>query len=420
MGNGMDRREFLKGAAAAATMALLITTDQVAKAQDAGGEAAITGPAVKIGVIGMGVWGREILTALSKMPSAQVTAICDTYEPFMNKGKEIVPNAATFTEYAKLIASDVEAVVVATPSHQHKDIALAAIQAGKHVYCEAPLAHTIEDAKAIALAGKGSSKIFQAGLQGRSNLLYKHVGEFVKTGVLGTPLEAHAQWNKKDSWKRMAPTSEREKAINWRLAKATSPGLPGEVGIHHFDLADWYLSGLPVSVTGFGSIAAWSDGRDVPDTVQCIIEYPKNVRMMFSSTLGSSFSNAYALFQGNNSSLMLRENRSWMVKEADSALLGWEVYARKEPVYDETGICMVADATKILAAGKEPGKEGSVEPTKQALYCALENFTRSIREGAKVAADAVTGYQATVVALKANEATLTGTKITYQPDWFTL
>jgi hypothetical protein len=117
---------------------------------------------------------------------------------------------------------------------------------------------------------------------------------------------------------------------------------------------------------------------------------------------------------------MMREKRSWMVKEADSPLLGWEVYARKEEVYDETGICMVADATKILAAGKDPGKEASVEPTKEALYVALENFTRSIRDGAKVMADATAGYQATVVALKANEAALTGTKIAYQPDWFTL
>ncbi len=419
MGNGIDRREFLKGAAAAATMALLITTDQIAKAE--GTDAPITGPAVKFGVIGLGPWGREVVTALSKLPSAQVAAICDTYEPYINKGKEIAPNAATFTEYAKLIASpDVEAVVVATPSHLHKEIALAAIQAGKHVYVEAPLAHTIEDAKAIAVAGKGSSKIFQVGLQGRSNLLYNHINKFVKTGVLGTPVEVNAQWNKKDSWKRMAPTPDREKELNWRLKKATSPGLIGEAGIHHIDVANWFLKGLPVSVIGFGGIIGWNDGRDVPDTVQAIIEYPNNVRMTFTSTLSSSFSNSFATVQGTNSTLLMRERKGWMIKEADSQMLGWEVYARKEPTNDEVGICMVADASKILAAGKEPAKEGSIEPTKEALYCALENFTRSIRDGAKVVADATAGYQATVIALKANEAAVTGSKITYQPDWFTL
>lgn len=418
MGDGIDRREFLKGAAA--TMALLLTAEEILAAEEAA-EAPVTGPAVKFGVIGLGSWGKEILSTLSRLPSAQVVAICDTYEPFRNKGKEIAPNAALFLDAQQLIGSaGVEAIVIATPSHLHKDIALAAIQAGKHVYCEAPLASTIEDAKAIASAGKGSSKIFQVGLQGRSNALYKHVNAFVKAGVLGTKLEVVAQWNKKDSWRRMAPTPEREKELNWRLSKATSPGLLGEAGIHSLDLTNRYLNALPVAVTGFGSISAWNDGRDVPDTVQCVIEYPENVRMTITSTLGSSFSNAYTLFQGNNSSLLMREKRGWMVKEADSALLGWEVYAKKEPVYDETGICMIAEASKLLAAGKEPAKEDFIEPTKEALYLALENFTRSIREGAKVAADALVGYQATAVALKANEAAISNSKITYQADWFIL
>ncbi len=417
MGNGIDRREFLIGAAA--TVALMITAEQAAKAE--GTDTPITGPAVKFGVIGMGPWGREILTALSKMPSAEIAAICDTYDPYVKKGVEIAPKAATFTDYTKLLASsDVEAVVIATPSHLHKDIALAAVAAGKHVYLEAPMAHTVEDAKAIAVAGKGSAKVFQVGLQGRSNLLYKHVGNFVKTGVLGTPITVIAQWDKKDSWKRMAPTPAREKELNWRLFKATSPGLVGESGVHHIDLASWFLGKQPVAVTGFGSIVGWPDGRDVPDTVQCVIEYPDNVRMVFTSTLASSFGSSSATFQGTNSSLLMREKKSWMIKEADSALLGWEVYARKETVVEETGICMVADATKILQAGKEPGKEGSIEPTKEALFCALENFTRSIRDNAKVVADAAIGYQATVVALKANEAIQTGSKITYQPDWFAL
>jgi len=218
----------------------------------------------------------------------------------------------------------------------------------------------------------------------------------------------------------MAPTDERQAEINWRLSKATSPGLVGEAGIHHLDLANLYLNGLPTAVTGFGSIVNWKDGRDVPDTVQCILEYPKDVHLAFTSTLASSFSNSYALFQGSNASLMMREKRGWMIKEADSALLGWEVYARKEPCYDETGICMVADSTKLLQAGKEPSKEGSVEPTKEALYCALENFTKSIREGVEVSCGAVEGYQATAIALKANEATLTGGKIAIPAEMLSL
>jgi len=416
--SGIDRREFLKGAAAGAV--LLFAADKLFAA-DAAPEAAPVGPPVKIGVIGAGLWGKQLLTTLSKMPTAQVAGVCDSYDPFVTRATKVVPNAATFSDYRKLLESaDIEAVVVATPTHLHKDIAIAAIQAGKHVYCEAPLAVTMEDAKAIALAGKGSGKVFQVGQQGRSNLLYEHVEKFVRTGAMGKPAQAYAQCNKKQSWQRPAPTPEREKETNWRLSKLTAAGLVGELGIHFIDLANWYLNGLPVSVIGFGSIMNWTDGRDVPDTVQCIIEYPDNVRMVFSSSLASSFGADYALFQGSDSSLLLRENRGWMVKEADSPLLGWEVYARKEQTFDETGICMIADATKILKEGKEPGKEGSVSPTKEPLYCALDNFTKSVRDGSKPKCGALEGYQAAVASIKANEAILSGSKIVYDKSWFEL
>src|SRR4030095_4372073 len=105
----------------------------------------------------------------------------------------------------------------------------------------------------------------------------------------------------------------------------------------------------------------WRDGREAADTVACVVEFP-NARASYRATLTSSFGGAYTVFQGKDSSLLMKENRSWMIKEADSPLLGWEVYARKESVHDETGIAMVADATKLLQAGKEPGKDGAVAP----------------------------------------------------------
>lgn len=415
--SSFDRRDFLKGAAA--TVALLLTAEQVIAAE--GAEAAVPGPPVKIGVIGLGQWGKEILTNLAQIPSAQVTAICDTYEPYVKRSRETAAKAATFADYKQLLSSpDVEAVIVATPTHQHKEIALAAIQAGKHVYCEAPIAGNIEDAKAIAVAAQAAKTVFQGGLQSRSNPLYKHVLEFARAGVLGTPAQAIAQWNKKLSWRRMAPNAEREAEINWRLSKATSTGLAGEMGIHHFDMANWYLNAKPVAVAGFGAITAWKDGRDVADTIQCILEYPNGVNMVFSSTLASSFSNTYTLFQGNINSLMLRDKRAWMIKENDAPLLGWEVYARKEPTMDETGIALVADATKLLAAGKEPGHEAETPAAREAISFALENFTRSIRENAKSACGPLESYQAAVVAIKANEAVVGGTRIALQSDLFEL
>ncbi len=414
-----DRRDFLKTAMAGL---IVMFTEEELLASRIYPPRTIEGPPVNFGLIGAGQWGKEILSTLSRLPSAQVTQVCDTYQPFLKKAMEIAPKAVTGAEYRKLLeAADVEAVIVATPTHNHEEIVQAALQAGKHVYCEAPLAQTIDGARAIATAAQAATRVkFQSGLQGRSNALYRHIIQFVKAGVLGTPAQVSAQWNKKESWRRAAPTPERERELNWRLNKQTSTGLPGEIGIHHYDLAGWYLKTQPTAVTGFGSIINWRDGREVPDTVQSVVEYPNNLRMVFNSTLVSSFSSAFTLMQGSESSLMLRDNRGWLVKEADSPLLGWEVYAKKEEIHNETGICMVADATKLLEQGKEPGKEGSMEPAQTALSLAMQNFMSSIRENAPVVCSALDGYQANVVAIKAHEAVMSGSRVTIPNNLFDL
>jgi len=121
--------------------------------------------------------------------------------PSHKKALEIAPSAAALADARALIdRADVEAVVVATPSHRHREIAVAALAAGKHVYCEAPLAASLDDARAIAGAAKGSRCVFQGGLQGRANSLYRHVGQFVKSGVLGTPVMASVHWARKVLW----------------------------------------------------------------------------------------------------------------------------------------------------------------------------------------------------------------------------
>jgi predicted dehydrogenase len=402
----LRRRDFLKGATA--TLALLAGKRGLA-AEDLW-TAPPVGPPVKLGVIGLGPWGREILASSARIPTIDLLVICDNYEPFLKRAVQVAPKAAAVSDYREVLDHrGVEAVVVATPSHTHKDIVLAALDAGKHVYCEAPLASTVEDARAIATAATASKLRFMGGLQGRSNALWVHVAKFVKSGVLGNPAFVRTQWNRKDSWRRTAPTPERERAINWRLTKATSAGLVGEIGVHQIDLVGEYLNAMPTAVSGFGATLAWRDGRQVPDTVQCIFEYPKAVRAAVTATLASSFSGTYGVFQGSDASLLIKETRAWLVKEADAPLLGWEVYARKEPVHDETGIALVADATKILQAGEEPGKVGG-EPEKDALTLSLEAFARLVGEGGKPPCTAADAYRATVVAITAHEATLANTR----------
>ena len=430
--NDFSRRHFIKGSSFATLMALLggveITRGHDEKDKegkvlpppkaDPNFKEKPVGPPVNFGVIGLGAWGREIVTTLGRLPNAPIVGVCDTYATSLRRAAELAPKAEKYEEYRKLLEDkNVQGVVVATPTHQHKEIALAALQAGKHVYCEAPLSNTVEEAKAIALAGKGASgKIFQVGQLYRANPQHHHVVKFMRSGAAGKIAFARSQWHKKQSWRRASPNADREKALNWRLDKDLSTGLIGEIGVHQIDVASWYLSSLPVSVTGFGGILNWNDGREIPDTVQAVFEYPSGVRYAFDATLANSFDATADVFYGTDAAIMLREQRAWMFKEVDSPLLGWEVYARKDEILGESGIALVANATKLLAQGKKPAEGTSDSDTP--LFYALEEFIANINDKKAPTCGYKEGFEAAVTAIKANQAVVTGQKITFDKAWF--
>lgn len=375
------------------------------------------GPPVKLGIIGLGAQGRDIIGNLNKLPNGPIVAICDNYKSSIKRASEAAPNAKTTENYKEVLDNpDVQAVVIATPTHLHKEIALAAIQAGKHVYLEAPMAHTIDDARAIAKAAQGSSKIFQVGLQFRENPQHHHVFKFFRTGACGKTALARSQYNKKNSWRRASPNPEREKALNWRLYSESSLGLVGEIGMHHVDTVGWYLDTLPLSVTGFGGILQWQDDRQTPDTVQALYEFPNGVRMNFNSTLANSFEGEHQVFFGSDAAVLIRDNRAWMFKEVDAPLLGWEVYARKDEFLTDSGIALVANATKILAQGKKPAEAASESDSP--LRYALGRFIEHINDNTKPEANWQAGLTSAVIAIKSNEAVLNGTKVQFDKAWF--
>src|SRR6266478_1054539 len=163
----VNRRDFLKGGSAATLMTLLGGTELFAQTNaPPSGETKHVGPKIKVGVIGLGSWGRDILNTLGSLEQADIAAICDHYPGALKRCASAAPGAAQSADYkAVLDNKDIRAVIVATPTHQHKDIALAALQAGKHVYCEAPLAATIEEARVIARAAREApQQVFQCGM----------------------------------------------------------------------------------------------------------------------------------------------------------------------------------------------------------------------------------------------------------------
>ena len=307
------------------------------------------------------------------------------------------------------------------------------------------------DAREIALAAKAAKHLaFQAGLQKRSDKQRLFLLPFIRTGALGKTVLARAQWHKKTSWRATSSNPEQEKALNWRLNKATSLGLIGEIGSHPIDQAGWFMNALPTAVTGFGSSNFWKDDRDVPDTIQAVFEFPGDVRMIYDATLANSFDGEYEMLYGSDAAIMMRESRAWMFKEVDSPLLGWEVYAAKLTVFEETGIALVAGASKPPPVDKQ-GQPIKPDPlTTTPLFYALSNFLLNAAELTEAAehykaafgeddvdgmmeevgktakkirrafAGYLEGFQAAVTAVKANEAILTGKRIELKPEWYEL
>lgn len=425
MAQEMTRRDFLKATALAG---VLTSTSRLSFGQSP--------EQINVAIIGTGEHGRTLLGYLLKIPSADVemlklfldlttreeatfqlpnfkiAALCDVYEPHLKRALDMVGQpVATYDDYRRILDDkNIQAVIVVTPPHTHKQIVLDALQAGKHVWCEPPLALNLDDAKAIAQAGAQANTVFQVGLQKRYNPTYSHSVKFMRTGVLGKTSLAHAQWHQKTSWRKPVRDQALERQVNWKLYRETSGGLLTEIALHQFDVARWFVGTLPVSVTAWGSTVLWQDGREVPDTVQCTLEFPNGIRMTYHATLTNSFQATYEFFAGEFGTIYLSGGLGVLFKEADAPSLGWEVYAHRHKLGRDEGVMLVASATKLLELGKEHGEVGLEERLENNEFvAALIRFTMAIREGKKVAAGALQGLEATAIALKAVEALTTAT-----------
>src|SRR5262249_29747656 len=141
-------------------------------------------------------------------------------------------------------------------------------------------------------------QLFQPGLSIRADPQRHFLLQFMRTAAIGKPALARAQWHKKQSWRFASSNPEREREINWRLNKDVSPGLAGELGVHQLDSMTWVLKERPIAVTGFGGVLFWNDGREVPDTIQAVLEFPGQLQGIYDATLVNSFDADYEMFYG--------------------------------------------------------------------------------------------------------------------------
>ena len=402
----LDRRAFIVHGAGAAALAL--TPEWLPAAPR-------TREPLAIAVIGIGRQGRAILGELGKLESARSAAICDVSASRLKAAQRRASGVPAYADHRELLDKErgVQAVIVATPTHLHRQVVTDALAAGKHVYCEAPLAASLEDARAIARAARGAKTVFHTGMQGRSNPIYKLAHSFAKGGAIRDIATARAQHHKKTSWRNVASDSAEEAALNWHLDPAHSLGLVGELGTHQLDVAHWFLGGYPTSVTATGSLQLHKDGRQMPDTEICSFELPGGRRLQWDGTLTNSFEGVHESFLGEMGTIKLAWTAGWLFKEADAPTQGWEVYANRQQFHDEQGITLIADATKLAAQQKL--KEGVGLP-ETPLHYALADFLRSVLESQPVVCSADEGLRAAAVVIRAREAVRAGGTVAIAED----
>lgn len=402
-----DRRTFLKHTGSA--LALMSLLPHLAFAADVELKAEVSAA-----IIGMGRQGRAIAGELQKIKGVKIAAICDVDPGRLRSGARRVADAVSFDDHRKMLdeAKDVSAIFIATPTHTHRAILEAALAAGKHVYCEAPLASTVEDCRAMAAATRGAATVCVAGLLARSNPIYKLARTFFRSDSVRELIAMRAQANEKTSWRSPAPDREREIALNWRLDPELSIGLAGELGTHQFDVFHFYRDVYPTSVTGQGAIRLHNDGRKIDDTIAAMLSFDDGSVLQYAATLGNSFEGTHEVFYGSNAAIKLAWTHGWMFKEADAPTQGWEVYANRQRFHNQEGITLIADATQLASQGKLQSGVGLPNPP---LYYGLGDFLKSVTENTPVATTIEEGARATIVGILTHQAVRSRQTLTIDP-----
>lgn len=425
--SGATRREVITGAAALAAM-FGISFEEAAEAQERRAASQADGRPVKCGFVGVGSQGTLILKRALSVPGVEFVGICDIYEPNLKRALDLAPKAKGYKDYRALLdRKDVEAVLIATPLTVHAPVAIAALQVGKHVFCEKMMAYSIADAKAMARAAIAAKKVLQIGHQRRSNIIYNHGWELLnKARVCGKVTHIRAQWNRNGSWRRPVPKDTTDRHWNWRLYKDLSQGLMAELGSHQIHVANWYLGEAPRAVVGIGGIDYWKDGRTVFDNIEVIFEYPSGVKLNYTSLTTNQFDGFYEQFMGKDGTLIVsQETGGQYYREPTAEPEAWmQDPARKESgPRGQQGLKLDPEATKKLGTtGARVGQKeirGSVEG-KDDYLLEMEDFFASIRTGAPVACDWRDGLRACVAAIRANEAMTKKTRIEIPASDYTL
>jgi predicted dehydrogenase len=316
---------------------------------------------VRFASIGTGVRGCELLGASLSVPGAECVAVCDLYDSRHTAAQEAVKKNVPATRNYKEILDrkDIDAVFIAVTDHQHRKVFVDACAAGKDVYCEKPMSHTVEDGFAMVAAAQKANRMVQIGSQRVSSVLYQHAKDIYDSGKLGEVCQIEAYWDRNSAsgaWVYPIPPDANEQTIDWNAwldgapKRAFDPvrffryrcfadygaGLAGDLFVH-------LISGIHF-ITGTNTVAQraqsagglfrWKDGRDFPDLIETFYDYP-NFRTYLRCNLNNE-GGEFIGFYGTKGTLIIKGSTLTYTPQdtrpqAESySIYGWPAQMRNE------------------------------------------------------------------------------------------
>jgi len=316
------RREFmLHSATSAAGFGLLLNGDWISYASSPLPKPAGPNDRVNLGFIGFGIRGNILLEAARETGQANFVEVCDCYQGHLERAKERTDGKIdiNFAQYKRLLdRKEIDAVVIATPDHWHMPMVLDALSAGKDVYIEKPMTHRIEDGPKMIAAARRSQRIVQAGSQWVSGDQHKKAREIVLSGKLGKVTKITASYNRNSStgsWNYPIPPDLQDGVnFNWTEWLGPAPkvaynpehvfryrkywdysgGISTDLFVHLITSINFIMSvDMPKSVVSSGGILFRHDGREVPDTLDALLDYGD-----FHVNMAATFNSASTASQG--------------------------------------------------------------------------------------------------------------------------
>jgi predicted dehydrogenase len=255
---------------------------------------------IRIGCIGMGIMGFNDVNTAVKVPGVEMVAACDLYSGRLERSKEVYGNSIfTTKDYRELLnRTDIDAVIIATGDHWHSRIAIDAMNQGKAVYCEKPMVHKIKEGLPVIETQKKTGKTLQVGSQRVSSIELAKARELYRAGEIGQLNCIEAAYDRQSAlgaWQYTMPLDASPQTVDWdryianaskrpfdpkrffwwRNYREYGTGMSGDLFVHLISGVHLITDSLgPDKIFSTGQLAFWKDGRDVPDVMTAIMDYP--------------------------------------------------------------------------------------------------------------------------------------------------